>query len=119
MGDHLAVRFHRSCRCWDGLAQKQLELHGESGPMIVRPWLLHRAETSEPQIDAGSRPRPCKPHPSRRRRASRRCGNAKWFDRSWVRAMLWRKREPVNESRRVGGISREFLTKNPHYSAPG
>ena len=30
--------------------------------------------------------------------------------------MLWRMREPVNESRRVGGILREFLTKNPDYT---
>ena len=27
-------------------------------------------------------PRPCRPHPSRRRRASRRCGSARWFGRS-------------------------------------
>src|SRR5450755_4723960 len=26
--------------------------------------------------------RPCTPHPSRRRRASRRCGNARWFGQS-------------------------------------
>ena len=29
-------------------------------------------------------PRPCRPHPSRRHPASRRCGNARWFDRSCV-----------------------------------
>src|SRR5438105_9705241 len=84
MDDHLAVRFHGSCRYWDGLAQKQLEPLAESGTTIARPWLLHQEETSKPQIDARSRPRPCKPHPSRRPRASGRCGNAKWFDRSWV-----------------------------------
>ena len=27
-------------------------------------------------------PRPCRPHPSRHRRASRRCGSARWFGRS-------------------------------------
>ena len=31
-------------------------------------------------------PRPCRRHPSRRRRASRRCGSARSFGRSWKRA---------------------------------
>ena len=52
--------------------------------------------------------RPCRPRPSRRRRAFRRCDSAKWSARSLAR-ILRRCRGQVNESRGVGRSSRRLL----------
>ena len=43
-------------------------------------------------------PRPCRPRPSRRRRAFRRCGSARWFGRSCGRAMVGGIMRQVNEA---------------------
>ncbi len=93
---HLARRFHGWCRCWDGSGQKQLRLLAGNGPVLAGPWPLHQAETSARRIDVELGPRPCKPHPCRHHRASQRCGNARWFGRSFAR-MLWRVVVQVNE----------------------
>ena len=61
-------------------------------------------------FDAAWCPWPCRPHPSPRRPVFRQCGNARWFARSCA-SMLWRKGRQVNESREVGGISKDCWRK--------
>ena len=61
-------------------------LRGENVPMLAGLALHRRAETSGRRSDQARCPQLCRPHPSRRRPASRRCGSARSFDRQ-VRTM--------------------------------
>ena len=64
-------------------------------------------------------PRPCRPHPCRRRRVSRRCGSARWFGRSLAR-ILRPENGQVNERPRVGTVSRRFVVEtSPLHSLTG
>jgi len=72
---------HKLCRYWDGSGRRRPGLRAGSGSEPEDRGQL-RAKTSTQRNRAAECPRPCTQHPSRRRRASRRCGSARWSDRS-------------------------------------
>src|ERR1700758_2019262 len=88
MPGRLPHRFHRSCRCWDGLEQKQRGLRGGNVPGWTDPARLHRGEISGKPGRPGVYPRPYTPRPCRRPRASPARDIEKLSDRARAEALL-------------------------------